>query len=65
MVEAMGLKLLNQGPLEWHHLSTKFHKNLPSNSKDIHRSFIPKASSAFRLFLPYSKLHALVASYIS
>jgi hypothetical protein len=35
MVDAMGLKLLHQGPLEWHHLPTKFHENLPISSKVI------------------------------
>jgi hypothetical protein len=25
MIEAMGLKLSLQGPLEWHHLPSKFH----------------------------------------
>jgi hypothetical protein len=33
MVEDMGLKLLHQGPLEWHHLPTKYHEDLPSGSK--------------------------------
>jgi len=35
MIEAMGLKLLHRGPLEWHYLRTKFHENLPSGSKVI------------------------------
>jgi hypothetical protein len=46
--------------LEWHHLPTNFHKNLPICSKDIHRSLIPEASNAFRPFLHYSKIQALV-----
>jgi hypothetical protein len=33
MVEAMGLKLLHHGPLEWHRLPIKFHENLPIGSK--------------------------------
>jgi hypothetical protein len=33
MVEATGLKLLYRGSLEWHHLPTKSHENLPSGSK--------------------------------
>jgi hypothetical protein len=37
-----------------------FVKFPPSGSKNIHRSFIPKASNAFRSFLIYSKLLALV-----
>jgi hypothetical protein len=37
MIEAMGLKLLRRGPLEWHYLRTKFHENLPSGSKVISR----------------------------
>jgi hypothetical protein len=60
MVEAMGLKLSHRGPLEWGHIPTKSHENLPVGSRDIHRSFVPNASNAFRSFLPYSKLHALV-----
>jgi hypothetical protein len=35
MIEAMGLKLLHRGPLEWHYLCTKFHEILPSSSKFI------------------------------
>jgi hypothetical protein len=35
MVEAMGLKLLHRGPLEWQHLPTKYHEALPSGSKII------------------------------
>jgi hypothetical protein len=35
MVEAMGLKLSHQGPLEWHHLPMKFHEYLPVRSKVI------------------------------
>jgi hypothetical protein len=31
----MGLKLLHRGPLEWQYLRTKFHENLPSDSKVI------------------------------
>jgi hypothetical protein len=35
MTEAMGLKLLHRGPLEYLYVLTKFHKNLPSSSKVI------------------------------
>jgi hypothetical protein len=35
MVEAMGCKIMHQGPLEWHHLPTTFHENLPVGSKVI------------------------------
>jgi hypothetical protein len=28
IIEAMGLKLAYQGPLEWHYLPTKFHENV-------------------------------------
>jgi hypothetical protein len=28
MVEVMGITLLHRGPLEWHHLPTKFDTNL-------------------------------------
>jgi hypothetical protein len=35
MIEAMGLKLLHRGPLEYHYLRTKFHGNLLSSSKVI------------------------------
>jgi hypothetical protein len=35
MIQAMRLKLLQPGPLEWHYLLTKFHENLPSGSKVI------------------------------
>jgi hypothetical protein len=56
-------KLLQPGPIEWHHLLAKFHeKNLPSGSKDIHRCFLPKASNAFRSFSSYSKQPVLVAT---
>jgi hypothetical protein len=34
-VKAMGLKIMHQGPLEWHYLLTKFNENLPSGSKVI------------------------------
>jgi hypothetical protein len=58
----VGLKL-HWGPLEWHHVPTKFH--LPGGSKDIHRSFITKVSNAFRSFLSYSKQLALVSMVTS
>jgi hypothetical protein len=29
----MGLKILHRGPLEWNHLPTKLHENLPLGSK--------------------------------
>jgi hypothetical protein len=32
MVEAMGLKLWNEGHLQWHALSTEFHENLAIGS---------------------------------
>jgi hypothetical protein len=35
MIEAMGLKLLHLGVLEWHYLRTKFHENLASGSEVI------------------------------
>jgi hypothetical protein len=35
MIEAMGLKLLHRGPLEWNYILTKFHEILPSGSKVI------------------------------
>jgi hypothetical protein len=38
MIEAMGLKLLHRGPLEWHHLPTKYH-DLPSSSKVINGGY--------------------------
>jgi hypothetical protein len=28
-IESMGFKIIASSPLEWHHLTTKFHKNLP------------------------------------
>jgi hypothetical protein len=31
MIKTIGLKLLHQGPLEWHYLHSKFHKNLTSS----------------------------------
>jgi hypothetical protein len=65
MIEAMGLKILHRGSLEWHYLRTKFHENLPGGSKAIHRSFIPKASKAFRSCLPYRKQLAVVAMVTS
>jgi hypothetical protein len=34
-VEAMGLELSHQSPLEWHHLLTKFHETLTISSKVI------------------------------
>jgi hypothetical protein len=33
MVEATGLKLLHRGSLEWRHLPTRSHENLPRHSK--------------------------------
>jgi hypothetical protein len=44
---------------------TKFSENIPGSLKDIHRSFIPKSSNAFRSFLPYIKQLALVAMVTS
>jgi hypothetical protein len=35
MVQAMGLKLLHRGPLQWHRLPTKFNEKLPSGSNAI------------------------------
>jgi hypothetical protein len=35
MIEAMGLKLLHGGPLEWHYLHRKFLENLPRGSEVI------------------------------
>jgi hypothetical protein len=35
MIESVGLKLLQRGPLEWHYLPTKFNENLLSGSKVI------------------------------
>jgi hypothetical protein len=43
-------KISHWHPLEWQHLPTKFHENLLSGSKDIHRSFRPEACHAFRSF---------------
>jgi hypothetical protein len=64
MVEAMGIKIIaSRSP--WHHLPNKFHENLPSVSKDIHRSLTPKASKAVGPFLPYSKQLALFAMVTS
>jgi hypothetical protein len=34
-IEAMGLKVLHPGPLEWHYLCIKFHENLQNGSKVI------------------------------
>jgi hypothetical protein len=60
MVEAMGLKIITSRfpwmALPPYQISWKSTKQF----KDIHRSFIPKATNSFRLFLPYSKL-ALVS----
>jgi hypothetical protein len=35
MTEAMELKLLHGGPVEWQYLHTKFHENVPSGSEVI------------------------------
>jgi hypothetical protein len=35
MIEGMGLKILLRGPLEWLHLPTDYHEDLPSISKVI------------------------------
>jgi hypothetical protein len=35
MVEAVGLKLLHRGLLEWHYLPPKYHEDLTSGSKVI------------------------------
>jgi hypothetical protein len=35
MVEGTGLEVLRRGHLQWHDLSTEFHKNLPIGSKVI------------------------------
>jgi hypothetical protein len=40
MTEAMGLKLLHRGPLEWHNVLTKLHENIPSGSKVIDEGHI-------------------------
>jgi hypothetical protein len=37
MTEAMGLKLLHRGPLEWHYFHTIFRENLQSGSIVISR----------------------------
>jgi hypothetical protein len=47
------------------------HENLPIVSKDIHRSFLPKVSNTFRLFLPKSKqlyssgFHGYIIAFMS
>jgi hypothetical protein len=43
-----------------HYVPTRVNEYLLSGFKAIYRFFIPKASNAFRSFLPYSKL-ALVS----
>jgi hypothetical protein len=35
IIEAVGLKLLHRGALEWNYLRTKFNEILPSGSKVI------------------------------
>jgi hypothetical protein len=35
MIEAMGLKIIESGHLEWHYLRTKFHENILSGSEVI------------------------------
>jgi hypothetical protein len=40
MIEARGLKLMHRGLVEWHHLPTNFHENLPVGSKDRHTFFM-------------------------
>jgi hypothetical protein len=35
VIEAMGLKLLHQGPFEYRYILTKFHENLLSGSEVI------------------------------
>jgi hypothetical protein len=35
MIEAMGLKITESGPLEWPYIRSKFHGNLPTGSKVI------------------------------
>jgi hypothetical protein len=58
MTEAMGLKIITLSTLEWHHLLTKFHENLPRDLKDICISIYPlylKSAIAFSLCLPYGK----------
>jgi hypothetical protein len=35
MIDTVGLKLLHQGPLEWHHIPNKFHEALPIGTKVI------------------------------
>jgi hypothetical protein len=54
------LKLSHLGPLEWQHHHTKFYPILPVCSKELLRSFIPQASNAFRSFLFYNKIQAMV-----
>jgi hypothetical protein len=46
-------------------ITIKSHENLSSGLEEICRSFIPEASYAFRLLLPYSKQLALVAMVTS
>jgi hypothetical protein len=35
MIEAVVLKLLHRGPIDWHHFPTKHHENLQSCSKVV------------------------------
>jgi hypothetical protein len=37
VVEAMGLEVAHEGPLQWHHLLAKFHPSLSAGSKIISR----------------------------
>jgi hypothetical protein len=43
-IEAMGLKLLHRGHLEWHYFHTKFHENRSSSSKVISGGHIDRQS---------------------
>jgi hypothetical protein len=35
MIEALGLKKMHPGPLQWHYLHTKIYEDLPSGSRFI------------------------------
>jgi hypothetical protein len=51
MAEDMGLKITAWGPLEWHHLLTKYHEDLPSSSIVISGGHTDKQIDTHRLVI--------------
>jgi hypothetical protein len=59
MIEAMGLKIIAWGPVEWHYLPTKFHENLSKCSKVISKGHTDRFDKPTLMFGKEAKNYML------